>query len=307
MRAALDDAGRGNERELCLLLEFRDRQCAAVAHGGLDLRKRQRYVVAKTARVRDVGIDALLERQLLVAAEVVPLPVARTRGALAPVFLVISAVEIHLAGRAFVESRKVPAEHDKIRAHRKRQRHVVVIDDAAVGADRNVHARLLKVRVARLAHVDQRRRLTAADALRFTRDADGPAADADLDKVRALLRKEAETVRVDHVARADLHRVAVAFAYPRERSCLPFRKALGRVDADNVRARLNERRDAGLVVARVDARADDVALVIIQELVFVFLMGIIVLAEHDVAKLPHVVYDRQRVQLVIPDDVVRFF
>ena len=90
----------------------------------------------------------------------------------------------------------------------------MVVHDAAVGADGNVDARLFEVLVARLRHFDDGRGLAAADALLLTRDADGAAADADLDEVRAGVGQEAEALGVHHVARAHLHVVAVVFADP---------------------------------------------------------------------------------------------
>ena len=66
--------------------------------------------------------------------------------------------------------------------------------------------------VARRGDLDQRAGLAAADALGLARDADGAAADADLDKIRARLGQEHEAVAIDHVARADLDTVAVALA-----------------------------------------------------------------------------------------------
>ena len=45
MGAALNNAGCGNEGQLGFLLKLFDGQCAAVAHGGLDLAQRAVNVV----------------------------------------------------------------------------------------------------------------------------------------------------------------------------------------------------------------------------------------------------------------------
>ena len=141
---------------------------------------------------------------------------------------------------------------------------MVVIHDAAVGADGNVHAGLAEVLVAGTRHLDGGRSLAAADALGLAGDADGAAADADLDEVGARVGEEAEALGVHHVARADLHRVAVVLAHPLDGHLLPVGIALGAVDAQHVGTGLHERRDALGVVAGVDARAHHIALVGIE-------------------------------------------
>ena len=143
-----------------------------------------------------------------------------------------------------VKAGEVAAEHQKVRAHGEGERHVIVVDDAAVGADGNIDARFAEIFVARGGDLDESGRLTAADALGLARDADGTAADADLDKVCAALGEEAEAVAVDHIARADLHGIAVVLTHEVNDLLLPDRVALGRVDAEHIRARLNERGDA---------------------------------------------------------------
>ena len=61
------------------------------------------------------------------------------------------------------------------------------MDEAAVGADRDVDARFLEILVACAADIDECRGLAATDALRLTRDADGAAADADFDEIRTAV------------------------------------------------------------------------------------------------------------------------
>jgi hypothetical protein len=87
-------------------------------------------------------------------------------------------------------------------------------------------ARLLKILPARLGHINEGRSLAAANALLLPGDADGAAAYAYLDKVRAAVCKEPEALSVHDVARADLYLIAVFAADPGECPLLPFRKAL---------------------------------------------------------------------------------
>ena len=181
---------------------------------------------------------------------------------------------------------------------------MVVVNDTAVRADRNVDAGLLEILVTSGCNLDQSGSLTAADALLLTGDADRAAADADLDEVRAGLSEEAEAFTVNNVARADLYTVAVLCAYPGQGAALPLREALGGVNAENVCARLNQCRNTLCVVAGVDACADYITLVLIEQLKRVCLVAVVVLAEYHINKVLLVVYQRQRVQLVVPDDVV---
>ena len=93
-------------------------------------------------------------------------------------------------------------------------------------------------------------------------------------------------------------------AHPLNRHLLPIGIALGRVDAQHVGARLDQRRNALGVVAGVDACAHHVSLMGVEHLVGVRFVGIVVLAEHHIGERIVVVHERQRVQLVIPDDIV---
>ena len=180
---------------------------AHLVQGGL-------HTVGQRAGVGHVGVHAFLEAQLLGAAQVVPLPVAGTVGTLAPVLLDVVAAHAQLVRGDLVKAGKVAAQHDEVSAHGQRQRDVVILHDAAVGADGHIDAGLLVVLIPGLGHLDDRRGLAAADALGLTGDADGTAADADLDEVGAGLGQEQEAVAVHHVAGAHLDLVAVMLADP---------------------------------------------------------------------------------------------
>ncbi len=102
-----------------------------------------------------------------------------------------------------------------------------------------------------------------------------------LTKSAPQLARKQEALAVDNVACADLHLVAVVVADPVDGAGLPLAEALGGVDAEHIRASLDERGHALGIVAGVDTRADNVALVLVEQLVGVLLVGIIVLAEND--------------------------
>ena len=181
---------------------------------------------------------------------------------------------------------------------------MVVVDDAAVGANGHVDAGLLVVLVTSAADVDQRGGLATADALGLTGNADGTAADTDLDEVGTAVCQEAEALGVDDVTGTDLDVLAVVGANPLDSALLPLAEALGGVDAQNVGAGLDEQRHALGIVAGVDTGADHVALVVIEQLVGVGLVTVVVLAEHNAHEVIVIVDDGQGVEFVVPDDVI---
>ena len=181
---------------------------------------------------------------------------------------------------------------------------MVVVDDTAVRAHGHVDTGLLVVLVTGAADVDQRGGLAAADTLGLAGNADGTAADTDLDEVGAAIGQEAEALGVDDVTGTDLDVLAVVGADPLDSALLPLAEALGGVDAQNVGTSLDEQRHALGIVAGVDTSADHVALVAIEQLVGVGLVAVVVLAEDNAHEVIVVVDDGQGVKLVVPDDVV---
>ena len=63
MSPALANARRGNEREARRVVQCCDAVGAAVAHGRTDLAERNGEVVFESSRVRDVGVDAFLNKR----------------------------------------------------------------------------------------------------------------------------------------------------------------------------------------------------------------------------------------------------
>ena len=181
---------------------------------------------------------------------------------------------------------------------------MVVVYDTAIRANGHVNAGLFKVLISCLADLDQRSCLTAADALGLSGDADRAAADTDLDKVRTAISQEAEAIAVNHVASAYLDAVTVMLTDPCNGLLLPSRKSLGGVDAQHVCAGLYQCGNSLCVVTGVDARADHVSLMQVQQFIGILLMGVVVLAEYECNQLAVLVHDGQGVELMIPDDVV---
>ena len=181
---------------------------------------------------------------------------------------------------------------------------MVVVDNAAVGADGDVDARLPEVLVPGGRHLDQGRGLATPDALGLPGDADGAAADAHLHKVRAGPGQEEEPVPVHHVARAHLHAVAVALPDEGQGALLPAGVPLGGVDAQHVGSGLHQGGDPLGIVLGVDARAHHVALLAVEQLAGVLLVLLVVLAEDEVQQATVGADDGQGVELVVPDDVV---
>ena len=72
--------------------------------------------------------------------------------------------------------------------------------DTAVRAQRDVNACLLEVLVTSLSYSENSGSLAAADTLLLTCDADGTAADTDLDEVCAAVSEESESLSVNYVA-----------------------------------------------------------------------------------------------------------
>ena len=141
---------------------------------------------------------------------------------------------------------------------------MVVVDDAAVGAHGHVDAGLLVVLVASAADIDQRGGLATADALGLAGNADGTAADTDLDEVGTAVCQEAEALGVDNVTGTDLDVLAVVCADPLDGALLPLAETLGGVDAQDIGASLDKQRHALSIVAGVDTGADHVALIAVE-------------------------------------------
>ena len=181
---------------------------------------------------------------------------------------------------------------------------MVVIDDAAVRADGDVDASFLKIFVALGTHVNERGRLPAPNSFSLTCNTDRTAADADLDKVRACVCKETESLAVNDIARTDFDRITVLLADVLNGHALPLGESLGGVDAKNIYTRGNEGRDAIRIIARINAGADNVAFIIVRQLKLIFLVVRIVLAKDHIAQTLILVNQREHIQFALPDEIV---
>ena len=181
---------------------------------------------------------------------------------------------------------------------------MIVVNNAAVRADRDVDSGAAVIFVARPADVDQRRRLPAANAFRFSGDADRAAADSHLDKVGARLRQEKEALPIDDVARADLDLGPIFLMDIVESNLLPLGIAFRGIDAERVNPRVQERRNPLGVVAGIDPGADAITFVGINELIPVLLVLGVVLAKNHVPQPPVFVDQRQHIELALPNDVI---
>ena len=305
MGAAFAQAGGGYHRKPCFPVQRRDVGDPAVAHGALDLAQRLVEVVAQLTGVGHVAVDALLEGEpARLRVAVVALPVARPDGAFAPVLLDEVGAHAQSRRRALVEAREIAAHHHAVRPHRQCQCDVVVVKDAAVGADRDVLAGLLQQPVAGRRNVQHRAGLAAAHPFLFPRDADRAGADAHLDEVGARRGEVAESLAVHHVARADAHAVPVVLLHPRQAVVLELGESVRGIDAQHVDPRVDQAGYPLGIVVGVDPGAHHEPFLVVDQLVRILLVLVVVLAEHQVAQPAFVVDDRQAVEAVLPDQVV---
>ena len=93
-------------------------------------------------------------------------------------------------------------------------------------------------------------------------------------------------------------------ADPADGAALPLGVALRGVDTQHIHTGLYQCGHTLGVVAGVDTGAHNVALVLVQQLVDIGLVGIVVLAEDDILQVALGIHQRQGVDLVVPDDVV---
>ena len=184
---------------------------------------------------------------------------------------------------------------------------MIIVHNAAVGADGHVDAGFLEVFVPGLGHFDDCRSLAPADAFLFPGDADGTAADPDLHEVSAAFCQEPEAFSVHHVAGPYLDGITVFVPDPFQGPFLPFTVAFGGVDAQYVRTGFHQGRYPLFVVTGVDAGAYHVAFLVVQQFQGILFMGGVVFPEHHVHQVALFVDNGQGVQFVFPDDVIGLF
>ena len=87
---------------------------------------------------------------------------------------------------------------------------------------------------------------------------------------------------------------------------LPAGVALGGIDHQTIHARVQQGGNSLGIVPGVDARAHQIALLCVQQLQRVFLVGGVVLAEYEIHQVVVLIHDGQAVEFVFPDDIVCF-
>ena len=183
---------------------------------------------------------------------------------------------------------------------------MVIVDNSAVRADRNIDTGLFVIGVSSSCHLDQRSCLASSDSLLFSCDADRASADSDFDEISSGLRQETESFRIHHIACAHLHTLSVILPDIVDGDLLPLGKALRAVDAEHIGACFQKCWNTFLIVSRIDTRSHHVALGTVNQLVFIFLMAVVILAEHEIDKLSFFINQRKTIDLVFPDNVVGF-
>ena len=176
----------------------------------------------------------------------------------------------------------------------------------AVAANGHIDTCLFHIFVACLCHVDQCGSLSAADTLLFTGDTDGTATDTHLDEIGSGFDQVVETFLINNISGTDQHFVTIRFLDPLQCCLLPFGIAVGRVDTQYIDTRFNQRRNTFHIVACVDPRAYEQFLIAAGQLFRIVAVAVVVFAEDEILQVLFFVDDRQRVQFVIPDDLVGF-
>ena len=100
------------------------------------------------------------------------------------------------------------------------------MNNAAVGANRNINAGFFKIFISCLAYLYKRGGLSSAYALCLAGNAYRAAAYTYLYKVGACFRQEQKALAVNNISGACLYGIAVFFAYKFKRTRLPLAEAL---------------------------------------------------------------------------------
>ena len=255
--------------------------------------------------VRNVTVDAFFEGHLFRPAQIVALPVARSVRSFTPIFFYVIAVDDEFVRRTFVESCEISAEHDEVRAHRERERYMIVVHDAAVRAYRNIDTGFFIPLVARFRHFDRCGCLTSPDSFLFPSDADGTSADSDFNKIGARFGEKVETVSVDDVAGTDFDALTPFFVDVFERTALPFGKSFRRVEAEHVGARIQKKGYAFHIIPRIDAGSDRIAFLRVVNFERVLFAVFDIFSEHERLQIAVFIDDRKLIDFVFPNQIVR--
>ena len=181
---------------------------------------------------------------------------------------------------------------------------MVIVYQATIATDRDINAVSLEILVTSFRYVDQGGSLSATDTFLLTGDTDGTATDTHLDEIGSGFDQVVETFLIDNISGTDQHLVTIRFLDPLQCCLLPFGIAVGRVDTQYIDTRFNQRRNTFHIVACVDPRAYEQFLIAAGQLFRIVAVAVVVFAEDEILQVLFFVDDRQRVQFVIPDDLV---
>ena len=181
---------------------------------------------------------------------------------------------------------------------------MIVINDSAVGTDRNVNTSLFIVFISCCSNIKNCRSLTTANTLLLSCNADGSAADSYLNEISSVFSKESESFAVNNVACPNLNGITVCIADPLKRPCLPFGISFRRVNRQDIYSGFKKSGDPFLIISGIDTSTNDVSLVLIQKFKRVVFVSIIVFAEDQSFEVHISVNYRELIDLVTPDDVV---
>ena len=129
---------------------------------------------------------------------------------------------------------------------------MIVIDNPAVRADWHIDSCFFKVFITGFGYFDDSRCLTAANPLLFTGNADGAAANTNLDEIGTRFSQEAEPFLINNVAGTNLHLVAILVTNPLEGPCLPFTESFGRIDAKDISTSFDKGWNTLFIIPGVD-------------------------------------------------------
>ena len=262
------------------------------------------YVVVEATCIRHVGVYSFLKGHGLCSAQVIALPVAGTVRAFSPVFLYIASIYNELVGGAFIKAGKVATQHYKVCTHGQGQGNVVVVHNTTVRTNRNVNTCFLVILISSLGHFNSCSCLSTANSLLLTSNTDGATANSHLHKVSSIFCQEHKALSVNNVSSTNLYVRTKCIVNVVQSPLLPLRKSFRGIDTQNINPSFQQCRHTLHVISCINSRTHHVAVVFIQQFQWMLLVGSIVLSEYHRNQVSVLGNNRQRVQLVLPDQVI---
>ena len=183
---------------------------------------------------------------------------------------------------------------------------MIIVYDSSVGTDGDINPCLFIISISGLRHIDQRRGLSSSDALLLPGNTDGASADSYLDKISPGLCQETEALSVHHISGSYLYLITIIIPYVVDRNFLPLRKAFRTVNTKDIRTRFQQSGNPFRVVPCVNAGSGHIALGGVDQFVLIIFMGIIIFPENKVNQFLILIYQRQAVNFMLPDNIIGF-